>query len=115
MYSRAEVLTRPSPVPNMPGINGWYFRTLPGGIDASRCIEVHGGRLVYVVNRSSCSRAEQGDSALSTPQPLPRECRRIDIAAHARLPPRARAPTSRSGNRNNVRTRRVRPIWLDGP
>jgi hypothetical protein len=48
MYSRAEVLTRPSPVPDVPGIYGWYFRTLPGDIDASRCIEVHGGRLLYV-------------------------------------------------------------------
>ena len=47
-YSRAEVLTRPSPVPDVPGIYGWYFRTIPGDIDVSRCNEAHGRRLLYV-------------------------------------------------------------------
>lgn len=48
LYSRAEILARPSPVPDVPGIYGWYFRTTPGGIDAKRCIEVQDRRLLYV-------------------------------------------------------------------
>jgi hypothetical protein len=47
-YSRREILARPSPVPDVPGIYGWYFRALPGDIEASRCIEVQGRRLLYV-------------------------------------------------------------------
>jgi len=48
LYSRAEILARPSPVPDVPGIYAWYFRTLPGGVDANRCIEVQDRRLLYV-------------------------------------------------------------------
>ena len=29
LWSRAEVLARPSPVPRRPGVYGWYFRELP--------------------------------------------------------------------------------------
>jgi hypothetical protein len=48
MYSRSEVLTWPSPVPDGPGVYGWYFRLIPDAIDASRCNEVNGLRLMYV-------------------------------------------------------------------
>lgn len=48
LYSRSEVLARPSPAPDLPGIYAWYFRTLSGDIDASRCIEVQGRKLLYV-------------------------------------------------------------------
>ena len=48
MYSRVEVLARPSPVPNVSGIYGWYFSNVPDQIDASRCIKVQGRKLLYV-------------------------------------------------------------------
>jgi hypothetical protein len=48
LYSRAEILARPSPVPDIPGIYGWYFRTPPGGIDANRGIKVQDRSLLYV-------------------------------------------------------------------
>lgn len=48
MYSRSEVLSRPTPVPHRPGVYGWYFRIIPDSIDASRCNEVNGMRLMYV-------------------------------------------------------------------
>jgi len=48
LYSRAEILAGPSPVPEVAGIYGWYFRTIPGGIDANRCIEVKDRKLLYV-------------------------------------------------------------------
>ena len=37
LWSRDEVLSRPSPVPASPGLYGWYFRQPPPGVDASRC------------------------------------------------------------------------------
>ena len=33
IHSRAEVLVRPSPVPQEPGVYGWWFRELPAEID----------------------------------------------------------------------------------
>lgn len=48
MYSRAEVLASPSPVPNVSGIYGWYFSTVPDQIDPNRCIKVQGRNLLYV-------------------------------------------------------------------
>jgi hypothetical protein len=48
LYSRSEVLTHPSPVPDRPGVYGWYFRTIPDAVDASRCNEINGLRLLYV-------------------------------------------------------------------
>jgi hypothetical protein len=38
LWSRAEVLARPSPVPSRPGVYGWYFRELPWWIDTSHCV-----------------------------------------------------------------------------
>ena len=48
LWSRPEVLARPCPVPAVPGVYGWYFREIPPGIDASKCIEYKGLRLLYV-------------------------------------------------------------------
>jgi hypothetical protein len=38
LWSRAEVLARPSPVPSRPGVYGWYFKELPWSIDTSQCV-----------------------------------------------------------------------------
>lgn len=48
LWSRAEVLQRPCPVPARPGVYGWYFKPLPYPIDTSRCV-THGElALLYV-------------------------------------------------------------------
>lgn len=47
IHSRAEVLARPCPVPREPGVYGWWFRDLPGDIDASMCETRDGLTLLY--------------------------------------------------------------------
>jgi hypothetical protein len=37
MYSRQQVLARPSPVPAAGGVYGWWFRRLPPLVDARDC------------------------------------------------------------------------------
>src|SRR5262249_44761426 len=46
-YTREEVLTRPSPLPKSPGVYGWWFRRIPGPIDASQCQQRDGLTLLY--------------------------------------------------------------------
>lgn len=43
-----HVLERPSPVPKVPGIYGWYFDELPPGVDARGCHTIPEGVLLYV-------------------------------------------------------------------
>jgi hypothetical protein len=47
-FTRAEVFTDPGPVPSMPGVQGWWFRAIPGNIDISGCEERDGLTLLYV-------------------------------------------------------------------
>jgi hypothetical protein len=47
LYSRCEVLALPCPVAKVSGIYAWYFREIPPGIDAARCVEFCGLRLLY--------------------------------------------------------------------
>ena len=47
LWSRAEVLARPSPVPSHPGVYGWYFRQLPWPIDTAPCVTWSGCTLLY--------------------------------------------------------------------
>ena len=47
-YSRVEILAHPSPAPARSGVYGWYFRTIPNNVDASRCTEFGGLRLLYL-------------------------------------------------------------------
>jgi hypothetical protein len=47
-FTRAEVFTEPGPVPSMPGIQGWWFRAIPGAIDVSGCEQKDGLTLLYV-------------------------------------------------------------------
>lgn len=47
LYSRADVLARPSPVPASPGVYGWWFRQLPTPMDVSGCAYVDGATLLY--------------------------------------------------------------------
>lgn len=48
LWSRAEVLARPCPVPKRPGIYAWYFLEGPGSVDVTGCLEHDGFRLLYV-------------------------------------------------------------------
>lgn len=48
LYTRDEVLDRPSPVPKVAGVYAWYFDELPPGADASGCHATPHGVLLYV-------------------------------------------------------------------
>jgi hypothetical protein len=48
VWSRSEVLSRPSPVPDAGGVYGWWFRQLPPLVDPSGCCQHQGLTLLYV-------------------------------------------------------------------
>lgn len=48
VYSRQEVLARPSPVPAAPGVYGWWFPQVPPLVDVSGCCQQSGLVLLYV-------------------------------------------------------------------
>lgn len=48
LYTRAEVLSRPSPVPKAPGIYAWYFDEPLAGLDVRGCHTIPDGMLLYV-------------------------------------------------------------------
>ena len=47
-HTRSEIASRPCPVPPLAGAYGWWFNTIPGPIDASRCHQRDGLVLLYV-------------------------------------------------------------------
>ena len=47
-FTREEVFAEPCPVPSEPGVQGWWFRTLPAAIDISDCEQRDGLTLLYV-------------------------------------------------------------------
>jgi hypothetical protein len=48
LYSAAEILSRPCPVPNSPGVYAWYFDAPLPLIDVTGCHRVDGRALLYV-------------------------------------------------------------------
>jgi hypothetical protein len=48
VFSRDEVLSRPSAVPAASGVYGWWFRALPALIDTTECRKHDGLALLYV-------------------------------------------------------------------
>ena len=48
LWSRAEVVARPCPVPAKSGTYAWYFRQLPGCVDARECLRYNDLTLLYV-------------------------------------------------------------------
>ncbi len=48
LWTREEVLARPSPVPAEAGVYAWYVSPLAIPVDSSGCNEVEGRRLLYV-------------------------------------------------------------------
>lgn len=47
LFSRADVLVRPSPVPASPGVYGWWFRRWPSLVVADQCVHHQGWALLY--------------------------------------------------------------------
>jgi hypothetical protein len=48
LWTRPEVLARPSPVPATAGVYAWYLARLPIPIDTSSCVRIDGRLLLYV-------------------------------------------------------------------
>lgn len=48
VWTRGEVLTRPSPVPAEPGVYAWYFDEPPPGVPLQGCHTTSDGVLLYV-------------------------------------------------------------------
>ena len=48
LFSSAEVLSRPSPVPKAPGVYAWYFDEIPPGVPTEGCHTVGVWTLLYV-------------------------------------------------------------------
>ena len=47
LFSRLEVLSRPSPVPREPGLYAWYFRNPPSVVPVADCHRISGLVLLY--------------------------------------------------------------------
>ena len=48
LWSRAEILSRPSPAPKQAGVYGWYFRTIAQGVPTADCHYYQDCALLYV-------------------------------------------------------------------
>lgn len=48
LWSRSEVLGKPSPVPRKPGVYAWYFREIPISVPTEKCEVHHDLTLLYV-------------------------------------------------------------------
>ena len=48
LWSRAEVLARPCPVPREPGVYAWYFRQIPPGVPTEGCVRCGSDTLLYL-------------------------------------------------------------------
>ncbi len=48
LWSRAEILTSPSPVPRVAGVYAWYFKTVPLRVPAGDALIVAGLTLLYL-------------------------------------------------------------------
>ena len=47
LWRREEVLSRPSPIPAVPGVYGWWFDRLPVPLDTTGCHTFRGSTLLY--------------------------------------------------------------------
>ena len=48
IYSRTEVMSKPSPVPPVNGIYFWWFKEIPPGVPTEGCVTSDGYTLLYV-------------------------------------------------------------------
>ena len=47
-FTRDDVLSRPCPVPAVPGVYAWYFDSAPPGVTTDDCVRGDAGHLLYV-------------------------------------------------------------------
>jgi hypothetical protein len=81
VYSASEILSRPCPVPNSPGVYAWYFDAPLPLIDMTGCHRVDGRALLYV--------GISPKAHLATGLPVARRCgnARFNTAPNTGLPP----------------------------
>jgi hypothetical protein len=48
IYSREEILSKPSPAPEVPGVYSWFFKEIPGITPADKCITKNDLTLLYI-------------------------------------------------------------------
>ena len=48
LYTRAEVLSKPSPVPSASGVYAWFFKEIPEIVPTDGCVTKDGLTLLYV-------------------------------------------------------------------
>ena len=48
LFTRAEILTAPCPIPKSPGVYAWYFDEAPGDVPIDGCHHALGHTLLYV-------------------------------------------------------------------
>jgi len=48
LYSRLDVLSKPNPVPTVPGVYSWFFKEIPANVPTDGCIAKNGLTLLYV-------------------------------------------------------------------
>ena len=48
LYSRQEILSKPSPIPEIHGVYGWYFKDVPSFVLTEGCIRHQKMTLLYV-------------------------------------------------------------------
>jgi len=48
LWTRAEVMAAPCPVPAQAGVYAWYFKHVPPGVPTNGCVTSHGATLLYV-------------------------------------------------------------------
>lgn len=48
LWSRAEILAQPCPVPRQPGVYAWYFKQIPPLVPVADCVTWQGMTLLYV-------------------------------------------------------------------
>ena len=48
LFSKAEVLGHPSPVPASSGVSCWCFHNVPAGVPTKRCLTLNGCTLLYL-------------------------------------------------------------------
>lgn len=67
LFSRTEVLGRPSPVPASSGLCCWYFQNVPAGVPTKGCLTLNGRTLLYLgmaPDRASITNASLLDSVV---------------------------------------------------
>ncbi|WP_328351198.1 GIY-YIG nuclease family protein [Mycobacterium sp. NBC_00419] len=47
LHTPGEVLSQPCPVPQVPGVYGWWFRQAPPRVPTTGCVQRHGATLLY--------------------------------------------------------------------